>query len=415
MTEPGPRTPARDPAGAGPTLAAGRARRLAFVVPRYGADVVGGAETLVRGLAERLALGGAAVEVLTTCARDHLTWQNVLPPGTSREAGVVVRRFPVRRRDTRRHGWLQQRILRGSRLRPTEEARWAEESVTSTALFDHLTRRAAEYDLVCFAPYLFGTTLGGVPLVPGRAVLIPCLHDEPFAHLGVVRDAFQACRGFIFNSPPEAALADKLYGIGDRPSGVVGLGFDPAAPVDPEPFRRRHGLEGPLLVYLGRKETGKNVPLLIQYTLRYRAVRRTDLTLVLAGDGPVTVPPNTPGLRDLGYLEPAAKAAAYAAATVVCQPSVNESFSIVLMEAWLAGTPVLVHARCPVTTHHVLQAGGGLAFEDFYEFAESMDLLLEDQERRGQLGRQGRAYVEAVYGWPAVTARLHETLERLVA
>jgi glycosyltransferase involved in cell wall biosynthesis len=384
-------------------------------VPRYGPDVVGGAETLVRGLAEHLAAAGGAVEVLTTCARDHLSWKNELPAGTTREAGVLVRRFPVRLRDTRRHAWLQQRILRGSRLRPREEARWVAESVGSAELFDHLAGSAGAYDLVCFAPYLFGTTLGGVPLVPGRAVLIPCLHDEPFAHLGVVRDAFRACRGFIFNSPPEAALAEKLYGIGDRPAGVVGLGFDPPAPADPVAFRRRHGLEGPLLVYLGRKETGKNVPLLIEYALRYRAVRRADLTLVLAGDGPVTAPPDTAGVRDVGYLDPAAKAAAYAAATVVCQPSVNESFSIVLMEAWLAGTPVLVHARCPVTTHHVFRAGGGLAFEDFYEFAEALDLLLEDADRRRRLGCQGRAYVEAEYSWPAVTARLRDTLERLVA
>ena len=395
--------------------APGRAFRLAFVVPRYGADVVGGAETLVRGLAEHLASAGSTIDVLTTCARDHLSWKNVLRAGTSHEAGVVVHRFPVRRRDTRRHAWIQQRILRGSRLHPNEEARWVNESVGSTELFDHLTRRGAEYDLVCFAPYLFGTTIMGVPLVPGRAVLIPCLHDEPFAHLGVVRDAFQACRGFVFNSPPEAALAEKLYGIGDRPAGVVGLGFDPPRPADPATFRRLHGLEGPLLVYLGRKETGKNVPLLIEYALRYRGLRRPDLTLVLAGDGPVTAPPGTPGVRDLGYLDAAAKAAAYAAATIVCQPSVNESFSIVLMEAWLAGTPVLVHARCAVTTHHVLSAGGGLAFEDFYEFAEALDLLLEDDERRRRLGVQGRAYVEAVYSWPAVTARLHETLERLVA
>jgi glycosyltransferase involved in cell wall biosynthesis len=393
----------------------GRGPRLAFVVPRYGADVVGGAETLVRGLAEHLAAAGGAIEVLTTCARDHLSWKNELRAGAAREAGVMVRRFPVRLRDTRRHAWLQQRILRGSRLRPKEEARWVAESVGSTELFDHLARSAGAYDLVCFAPYLFGTTLGGVPLVPGRAVLIPCLHDEPFAHLGVVRDAFQACRGFIFNSPPEAALAEKLYGIGDRPAGVVGLGFDPPAPSDPAGFRRRYGLEGPLLVYLGRKETGKNVPLLIEYALRYRAMRRADVTLVLAGDGPVTVPPDTPGVRDLGYLDSAAKAAASAAAAVVCQPSVNESFSIVLMEAWLAETPVLVHARCPVTTHHVFQAGGGLAFEDFYEFAEALDVLLEDGERRRRLGRQGRAYVETEYSWPAVTARLRDTLERLVA
>ena len=399
---------------AGPS-AAGRGPRLAFVVPRYGANIVGGAETLVRGLAQHLVADGHAVEVLTTCAKDHLSWKNALPAGVHREAGVTVRRFPVQPRDTRRHAWLQYRILRGSRLGPKEEARWVHESVGSRELFDYLAERQGDYDLVCFAPYLFGTTLRGVPLVPGRAVLIPCLHDEPFAHLGVVREAFQACRGFIFNAPPEAALAEKLYGIGDRPAGVVGLGFDPPPATDPAAFRRRHGLEGPLLFYLGRKETGKNLPLLIEYALRYRDLRRSDLTLVLAGDGPVTAPPGTPGVRDLGYLDAAAKAAAYAAATVVCQPSVNESFSIVLMEAWLAGTPVLVHARCAVTTHHVFQAGGGLAFEDFYEFAEALDVLLEDGERRRRLGIQGRAYVETVYSWPAVTARLRETLERLVA
>ena len=139
--------------------ASGRGLRLAFVVPRYGQDVVGGAETLVRGLAEHLAASGSAVEVLTTCARDHLTWTNALPAGATREGGVVVRRFPVRLRDTRRHAWLQLRILRGSPLRPKEEARWADESVGSTELFDHLTRRQGDYDLVCFAPYLFGTTL----------------------------------------------------------------------------------------------------------------------------------------------------------------------------------------------------------------------------------------------------------------
>jgi glycosyltransferase involved in cell wall biosynthesis len=392
-----------------------RPLRVAFVVPRYGPDVVGGAETLVRGLAEHLAVGGTPVEVLTTCARDHLTWRNAYPAGTATARGVLVRRFRLHPRNERRFAWLQQRILRGDRLRPAEQQRWAEDSVPSPDLFAHLRRHGADHDLVCFAPYLFGTTLLGVPLAAGRAVLAPCLHDEPFAHLEVVREAFRGSRGFLFNAPPEAALADKLYGVGDRPAGIVGLGFDPPSPTDPAAFRRRHGLEGPLLLYLGRKEAGKNVPLLVQYALRYRAAHRPDLTLVLAGEGPVTAPPGARGVRDLGYLEPADKAAAYAAATVVCQPSVNESFSIVLMEAWLAGTPVLVHGRCAVTTHHVFRADGGLVFEDFYEFAAGLDALLEDPARRARLGAQGRAYVLAEYAWPAVIARLRDALERLVA
>ncbi|MBI4011868.1 MAG: glycosyltransferase family 4 protein [Candidatus Rokubacteria bacterium] len=387
--------------------------RVAFVVPRYGDGIVGGAETLTRGLAEHLAALGTPVEVLTTCARDHRTWKNALPPGLSREGGVTVRRFPVKPRDEDTFARLQRRILDGVRLAPKDEIRWAEESVSSPGLFAHLGRHGTEHDVICFAPYLFGTTLGGVPLVPDRAVLIPCLHDETFAYLGVVRRTVEACRGFIFNSPPEAALARKLYDIADRPSGVVGLGFDPPPPADGERFRRRHGLQGPLLLYLGRKETGKNVHLLIEYVRRYRATHRGDLTLVLAGDGPLTAPADAAGIRDLGYLEPPDKAAAYAAATVVCQPSVNESFSIVLMEGWLAGKPALVHARCPVTTHHALGSGGGLAFDRFYEFAEALTLLLEDAGLRDRLGTQGRAYVEAEYTWPVVMARLRATLAQL--
>jgi glycosyltransferase involved in cell wall biosynthesis len=392
--------------------------RVAFVVPRYGDGIVGGAETLTRGLAEHLAAAGVAVEVLTTCARDHLSWRNALRPGATAEGGVTVRRFPVKPRNERRFGWLQKRILAGGRLGVEDELAWAEESVGSPGLFAHLVGHRRDHDLVCFAPYLFGTTLWGAQLVPERAVLIPCLHDEPFAYLGIVRTMVEACRGFIFNSPPEAALARTLYDIADRPSGVVGLGFDPLPSPNPEipaRFRRRHRLAGPLLLYLGRKETGKNVHLLIEYVRRYRETHDRRVTLVLAGDGPVGAPPDAEGIRDLGYLDATEKAAAYAAATVVCQPSVNESFSIVLMEAWLAGTPALVHAGCPVTTHHVFQAGGGLAFGDFYEFAEALTRLLEDAPLRARLGAQGRAYVETEYGWPAVTARLRATLERLVA
>jgi len=387
---------------------------VAFVVPRYGDGIVGGAETLVRGLAERLAATGTPVEVLTTCARDHLTWKNVLQPGTSTEHGVTVRRFPVRPRDERTFGALHHRISSGYSLDINDQLRWAEESVSSPELYAHLVTNRTAYDVVCFAPYLFGTTLWGVQMVPERAVLIPCLHDEPFAYLDVVRALVESCRGFIFNSLPEAELAQKVYGIG-RPWGVVGLGFDPPPPSDPDRFRRRHRLDGPVLLYLGRKETGKNVHLLIDYVVRYRMTHRRDLTLVLAGDGPVTAPPRVDGVRDLGYLDASDKADAYAAATVVCQPSVNESFSIVLMEAWLAGTPVLVHARCAVTAHHVFRANGGLAFADFYEFAEALTLLLEDRALRARLGVQGRVYVETEYTWAAVTARLRETLERLVA
>jgi len=69
--------------------------RIAFIAPRYGSSVVGGAETLCRLLAENLTANGTPVDVLTTCAVDHFTWADALPPGESVEGGIRVRRFPV--------------------------------------------------------------------------------------------------------------------------------------------------------------------------------------------------------------------------------------------------------------------------------------------------------------------------------
>ena len=70
--------------------------KLACVVHRYGADIAGGSEAHCRHIAERLA-ERHDVTVLTSCAKDHITWRNEYPTGESRVGPVTVRRFPVAR------------------------------------------------------------------------------------------------------------------------------------------------------------------------------------------------------------------------------------------------------------------------------------------------------------------------------
>ena len=108
-------------------------------------------------------------------------------------------------------------------------------------------------------------------------------------------------------------------------------------------------------------------------------------------------------ILDLGFVTPQNKADAYAAALVLCQPSLLESFSLVMMEAWLAGAPSLVHGRCAVTRDHCLASNGGLFFDDYFEFAEALDLLARDEALRRRMGEAGRAYVLAHYTWDRVT------------
>ena len=78
--------------------------KLAIVVQRYGTEIGGGAELHARYIAERLS-SRFEVRVLTTCARDYLTWRNEFSPGHEKINGVRVERFPVsRERDVRDFG-----------------------------------------------------------------------------------------------------------------------------------------------------------------------------------------------------------------------------------------------------------------------------------------------------------------------
>jgi glycosyltransferase involved in cell wall biosynthesis len=386
---------------------------IAFVVPRYGAEIVGGAEALARGFAERLPADRFAVEVLTTCARDHHTWKNVLEPGEERLGGVTVRRFPVTERDVARFLAVQQRLSDGFRLELDEELAWAEGSVNSEALFSYLDAERERFDAFLFLPYLFGTTLLGSQVDPSRSVLIPCLHDEPFAYLQIVGHMFRSVRGAVFNSAPERSLARRLFGVASN-APVVGFGFD-AVERQTEgatAFRARHGLDGDYLLYFGRKEGGKNLPLLLDCFRACRGAGR-DLRLVVAGDGSIDPSAGPDGVVDLPRLSEGEKSAACAGALAVCQPSVNESFSIVLMESWLQETPVLVNRRCAVTRHHVTLSNGGLYFDDPGEFAAEVDYLRRHPADTREMGRQGRAYVLHHYAWPIVLGRFEGALKEI--
>jgi glycosyltransferase involved in cell wall biosynthesis len=388
-------------------------RSLAFVSPRYGPGVVGGAETLVRKMAGKLAERGHKVTVLTTCATDHFTWENSLPAEEERDGGVTVRRFPVGARDVSRFLSLQQRIDLQEPISLGEQMDWLGESVVSPALFGHLRDRGDEYELIFFAPYLFGTTFWGALVRPERSVLIPCLHDEPFAHLPVFRHLFSEVAGILCNSEPEADLIRSIGGPGVKAVAVGGLGFDiPNSPANPGPFLSRHGVRTPYCLYLGRLEEGKNAPLLTGYFGEIHRLDRRAPDLLLAGAGEISIPAGS-RIRGIGFLDEPMKRSALAGCLCLAQPSVNESFSIVIMESWLAGRPVLVNAACAVTAHHAGISGGGLAFSDFFELREALALLAEDPSLASRMGAAGRDYVIREYSWETIIPRYEAFMERL--
>ncbi|MDQ1491120.1 MAG: hypothetical protein QOD57_1951 [Actinomycetota bacterium] len=388
--------------------------RVAFVPPRYGDDVVGGAETVLRQAAERLAGRGWEVDILTTCARDHYTWANAYPPGAERDGDLMVHRFPVvHPRDSSQWQGLDRRIRLGSSLSTAEQHAWVNGRFRVPGLFHHLVANAHTYRAIVFSPYLFWTTVIGATVAPERTVVIPCLHDENYAYLPVFRPLLSGSAQVWFMSEPEHQLAHRIGPVAaEHP--VTGEGVLIPEAYDPDGFRARHGLHRPYVLFAGRRESGKGWQELLRALSRAVTRLGVDLDLVTFGVGWVDPPSEIADrVRNLGWLPDEEVGDAYAAAAAYIQPSLFESFSRTIMESWLAGTPVIANGASEVVRWHCERSGAGLLYADEYELAHYLALVADHPERLTGLGRLGREYVLANYTWDAALDRMEAALEAL--
>lgn len=363
---------------------------------------------LCRRLAENLVRKGLPVEVLTTTVRDlHSHWgENAYLEGCYQINGVPVRRFYARPVQAREFIRINNRLMAGISITWEEELDYMDNAVNSDSLYEYIEKHRRKY-LFFFIPYLFGTSLFGTQIAPERSFLISCLHDESYARLRLTKRMFQNVCGVLFNARAEMELAKRLYGgLPHTASCLLGVGVDTRTGPSPDLFRKKYGIGSPFILYVGRQDGTKNVPFLIHCFARYKRDWKNDLKLVLVGSGNCAVPPEIRGeVFDLGFVPEEDKLNAYRAAELLCQPSVMESFSIVIMESWLAGRPVLVHSDCPVTMEHVAACRGGFSFRNYPEFAESVNRILENPDEARWLAGNGRDYVLANFTWDRVTDR----------
>jgi glycosyltransferase involved in cell wall biosynthesis len=361
-------------------------------------------------LAERLVRRpGWAVEVLTTCALDARTWADELPAGTNEEAGVTVHRFPVTGTRHPDFDRLSPAVLHDPEgAAGAEEHRWIDrQGPVSPQLLEAL--RGSDADLVAFYPYLYHPTVAGVPLVPGRAVMHPAAHDEPPLRLPLFRDVFAGVDGFVFQTDGERRLVEGLFPVAHRRQVVLGLGVEPEAGDASAPASL--GLGGrPYLVCIGRVDDGKGVRTLTRFFAAYKDRHPGPLALVLIG--PVVDRPDPhPDVVVAGVVDDGVKWGVLRRAKALVNPSGYEAFSIVLIEAWSAGVPVLVNARCAATSEHVERSGGGFAFDSYARFEVVLERLLADPGLRTDLAAAGEAYVRRSFLWPAVIDRYVRFLE----
>jgi glycosyltransferase involved in cell wall biosynthesis len=410
--------------------------RLAFVVQRYGAEILGGAEYHCRLVAERLALRHQ-VDVLTTCARDYITWANVYTEGPDRLRGVTVRRFATSRtRDLAAFNRTSERIFHEPHS-PQDELEWLkQQGPWAPGLIDYLERHQHHYDVIVFFTYLHAPTVLGIKIAPSKSILVPTAHDEPSIRLDIYRDVFAAAAGLAFNTDAERRFVSSRFRLRGLIEDVIGCGVDLpegdalTEPQEPEPdtgmgrephpphiegpanaFRRRHRMHDPFVLYGGRIDPGKGCEELLEYFQTY-VKEGGDTTLMLMGNKLMPLP-DDPHVRFAGVLPDAERFHALEAASVVVVPSPYESLSMLALEAMAVGTPVLVNARSEVLVDHCRKSNAGLYYADRWEFTEALKMLMRDARLRAAMGRNGKIYVSQNYRWSNILRKYEQMFSAL--
>lgn len=392
--------------------------KAAFVLPRYGTAIIGGAETAARLFAEHLVSEqGWTVEVLTTCAEDFTTWAEVYPAGTETINGVQVERMVSEAgRDPSFHPFSAGLLADPHRATLADAERWIDlQGPKAPALVERATSGTA--DVVVFYPYLYYPTVRAIGRTRAPAVLHPAAHDEPALQLPVFDRVLTAADGLVFQTESERELVQRRVPVASHLQLLLGLGVD-----DPD-SRPTSGTSGsaravvrpddPYVVCLGRIDRHKGVHLLVDLFSAYKERHPGPLRLVLAG--PVVDPPATRSDIDIvGPVSEDDKWDLLAGALALVSPSPWEAFSLAVAESWSARTPVLVHAGCAATVEHCRRSGGGLSFAGFGEFEVAIERLCADADWRRSLGERGRAYVDERFRWPEVIDRYARFLERVV-
>jgi glycosyltransferase involved in cell wall biosynthesis len=352
-------------------------RSVAIVAPRYGGDFPGGAETSLRTIAESLHRVGLKVEVFTTCARTEGAWSNELPAGSGEHGGVAVHRFPV---DA--NGGLQ-----------------------SSRLLGALRLREKEFDAIIVGPYLFELARDVARAFPEKTLLLPCLHDEPAARAPAALDAFRSIAGVLYHSLEEQEFAQAEVGFNHPGAQVIGTYLDAAAAEGPA-----LALPEKYVVYCGRYVAEKNLPILLEFARDYALAHPERFAFVFMGEGNVKIP-KAAWARDLGFVDEVTRRRVLRGAAALIHWSERESLSLVALEAWAQGTPVLCNARCAALAGHLERGEGGRVAVDVASFMAALDDLWNYPEHWQDLGRRGRDYVIRNYGSRDVfAARLKETL-----
>lgn len=262
--------------------------KIAFIVQRYGTEILGGSEYHCRLIAERLA-PRHHVEVLTTCAEDYITWANEYPEGSDRIRGVTVRRFAnAIQRDITAFNRYSEWIFNQEHTRDDEKEWLKQQGPWCPGLQEYLERNHTQYDLLIFFTYLYAPTVLGARIAPHKTILVPTAHDEPAIHLGIYKELFSLPAAIAYNTESERRFLTTHFSIRAIEEETVGCGVE--LPQAQQYARERTG-EASVVPVTDEDEENENSPTfrphLAQRGAIFRRRHRLHGPIALCGDASI--------------------------------------------------------------------------------------------------------------------------------
>jgi glycosyltransferase involved in cell wall biosynthesis len=412
--------------------------RILHVINRYW-PATGGAERHLQEYAERQAADGHEVTIFTTDAFDlEYFWDSrkrrVARP-TDRHNGVRIERFAIHQIPPNGLGFRVARRLLGEldRIPGTQSlqrtlalyAPWA------PGLRSALNVVAGRFDLIhgmniafeaLLYPALRSARIAGIPFLLSPLTHLGESRTNPVRRYYTMRHQIALVRAadLVFMQTPTEARFYVDAGVSVERMVEVGAGVDPGRVTggDGEAFRRRHGIIGPIVYSLGSMAYDKGTVHLVQAMARHWTAGGAG-TLVLAGHvtdpfatflaaQPESVRQRT---RLLGSIDDDEKRDLLSAGDVFAMPSRTDSFGIVFLEAWLAGSPV-VAADAGGVPDLVEDGRSGLVvpFGDTAALARAIDRLINDPALALSMARHGAARVRDRHTWDHVYARVQPAM-----
>ena len=400
---------------------------------RYGLEVNGGAEYHCRVIAEKLK-DIYEVEVLTSCAKDYLSWKNEYPNGDTIINGVTVHRFLAEKSRNWKEFNSISRLLIGKRklyqkalrqfgllnafekMQPAgniqkNEEKWViDQGPYVPSLTNYLTKNHQNYNALIFFTYLYYPTVFGMNVAPEKSILIPTAHDEPPIYLNIFKAFFKKPAVILYNTLSEKHFVNQQFHNGDIFSEIVGVGIDPPKNIIAQNIGHIVKPEDPFLIYIGRVDPSKGCGILFDYFSAYKKAARNNLKLVVVGELFMDAPAN-PDIILTGFVADEIKASLLLKAKALVIPSLYESLSLVTLESMAYGVPVIANENCEVLKDHIINSNAGFLFSDYDSFKNAIDTIVKPDFDNSILSGNAQKYVADNYSWPVTIQKYQKAID----